>query len=230
VRPRPPTWPRSRSRSAFARYHLGMPSNPCSPGCICGRHRPAHNKGKKHPPGCGCNVHRREFQPCGTYAGYQQHHLRREPPCEPCIQAHREYKRQWQNAYQMGPEQRRRRLESFRKYRTGMTDDGFARLLVAQNGQCAICGTQNPGGQGTWHIDHDHACCPGARSCGECIRGLLCGSCNPALGLMHDDANRLQAAIRYLASGGIRGSAGISGRPRRHAIGGPRRSGTQPQS
>ncbi|MDQ3814659.1 MAG: endonuclease VII domain-containing protein [Armatimonadota bacterium] len=31
------------------------------------------------------------------------------------------------------------------------------------------------------------------------MRGLLCSSCNQALGLFEDNANLLRAAIRYLA-------------------------------
>lgn len=47
-------------------------------------------------------------------------------------------------------------------------------------------GCQNPGCPRTsdvLDIDHDHACCPDSSSvCGECIRGVLCRSCNLQLG------------------------------------------------
>jgi hypothetical protein len=31
-------------------------------------------------------------------------------------------------------------------------------------------------------VDHDHACCPGSRSCGRCIRGIIHHACNAMLG------------------------------------------------
>jgi len=37
------------------------------------------------------------------------------------------------------------------------------------------------------HIDHDHACCSGERSCGNCVRGALCGRHNTYLGHLERD-------------------------------------------
>jgi hypothetical protein len=31
-------------------------------------------------------------------------------------------------------------------------------------------------------IDHDHSCCSGRRSCGKCVRGIIYGKVNSALG------------------------------------------------
>jgi hypothetical protein len=41
-------------------------------------------------------------------------------------------------------------------------------------------------------------CCPGKKSCGKCIRGLLCARCNSAIGLFDEDPVTLHAAVEYL--------------------------------
>ncbi|MFI6337106.1 endonuclease domain-containing protein [Streptomyces sp. NPDC050535] len=58
-----------------------------------------------------------------------------------------------------------------------LTKEFVAQLLHFQRQSCAICRTADAGRK-AMHIDHDHACCPGRRSCGECVRGLICANCN----------------------------------------------------
>lgn len=77
----------------------------------------------------------------------------------------------------------------------GLTREAYEEMLAKQNGVCAICCTPSPF---TLQIDHDHTCCPKVYSCGRCIRGLLCISCNRALGLLKDDQMFLARAIAYL--------------------------------
>ena len=77
------------------------------------------------------------------------------------------------------------RKKSNRKYRIssyGLTQENFDRLLDAQQHTCGMCHEPFEEGQ-LIHVDHDHACCRAKnRSCGKCIRGLLCHTCNIALG------------------------------------------------
>jgi hypothetical protein len=73
-----------------------------------------------------------------------------------------------------------RRTHHLNRY--GLTREQFDQLLDEQGHACAMCLSSFEDGQKVC-IDHDHACCPdGKRSCGNCIRGLLCNDCNTALG------------------------------------------------
>jgi hypothetical protein len=65
------------------------------------------------------------------------------------------------------------------KYR--LRPDDLLNILESQDNSCALCDLEF-GESTVTHIDHDHACCPGPRSCGECVRGVLCARCNLALG------------------------------------------------
>jgi len=78
-----------------------------------------------------------------------------------------------------------------RRYLYGVTPEQYAALLARQEGRCAICQTDQPGGKGSWHVDHDHA--TGG------VRGLLCSQCNLMLGHARDDPARLRAALEYLS-------------------------------
>ena len=76
--------------------------------------------------------------------------------------------------------------------------DEYDALLEEQGGRCAIC--RREPGVASLAVYHDHACCPGkGKSCGKCIRGLLCEDCNRGIGMLNDDVQILGAAIRYLS-------------------------------
>jgi hypothetical protein len=63
-------------------------------------------------------------------------------------------------------------------------------LLDQQDGRCAICRCL-PGKERRLAVDHDHRCCPGKRSCGKCVRGLLCPRCNQGVGFFEAHRDRL---------------------------------------
>lgn len=67
---------------------------------------------------------------------------------------------------------------------------------------CWVCGrTHNYSRR--LHVEHDHKCCPSNKSCGECVRGIVCNKCNILIGKyeknqMRDDNPNKQKVINYL--------------------------------
>lgn len=81
----------------------------------------------------------------------------------------------------------------------GLAPGDYARLLEHQGGACFIC--QRRPGLKRLAVDHDHSCCAGPISCGQCVRGLLCRNCNrDVLGHLKDDPASLRRAIEYVES------------------------------
>lgn len=83
------------------------------------------------------------------------------------------------------------------RHRYGIEEADYQRMFQEQHGKCAICRTDKPtrtgkklltGDDHAFHVDHDHE--TGA------VRGLLCPSCNKALGLLGE--HNLSAAIEYI--------------------------------
>ena len=84
------------------------------------------------------------------------------------------------------------------KHRYNITPDQYFEMLDRQGGLCAVC-LEPPRAGRRLSVDHDHDCCPGkGRSCGECIRGLLCQNCNALLGMAAERIDILRSAIEYL--------------------------------
>jgi hypothetical protein len=95
------------------------------------------------------------------------------------IEREREAKRRWREE---NPEKRK---EAQRRYRKSnpwrlhhINRQIFTALLKSQGGKCAGCGRSMEDYGRVFDVDHDHTCCPKRFSCGKCIRGLVCRSCN----------------------------------------------------
>lgn len=110
--------------------------------------------------------------------------------------------KRWQqeNKERVNASQRRRRAERgdeykrkereghlLRKYGIRLRD--FETLIFAQMGLCAICGRNE---RQRLHVDHDHRT--------GVVRGLLCGKCNKAIGLLEEEPTILRSAENYLVT------------------------------
>lgn len=105
---------------------------------------------------------------------------------------------------------RRIAVRAYLKRFYNITPEQYDQLFEQQSGKCCVCPLslisqtdetreflgQPPNEVG--RVDHDHQCCPGPKSCGKCIRGLLCFDCNVLLGKAKDDTQILLNAVRYL--------------------------------
>jgi hypothetical protein len=115
------------------------------------------------------------------------------------MERQREYSRA--HPHRESPESRKKSNRKYRISSYGLTQEQFDLILAAQNCACAMCHQAFEEGQ-LIHVDHDHACCRVKnRSCGACVRGLLCHTCNIALGYIE---RRYAMARAYLDSPPVR--------------------------
>ena len=145
---------------------------------------------------------------CGVEKPLDQFPGRTNSYCKPCHNAYaREYRRKNPDVTQRAkakydasctPERRAARNRTSMLWRFNLTGERWDAIFDGQDHRCAICRTNVPSGHG-WHVDHDHACCPeNGRSCGKCVRAILCSECNTGLGKFRDNPAVLRAAADYL--------------------------------
>lgn len=82
----------------------------------------------------------------------------------------------------------------------------LSQLYIIWDFKCATCDDQS-----ILCVDHDRKCCKGAGSCGNCVRGVMCVSCNSAIGGFGEDLSVIESAIRYLARPPLKGFDEVSG-------------------
>ena len=87
------------------------------------------------------------------------------------------------------PDRRKRIMKNNNlKKNYGITLEQYNVLVIKQNNKCAICGSDNRGKD--LFVDHNHIT-------GK-IRGLLCSTCNFAIGLLKDDPILCDTMAAYL--------------------------------
>lgn len=88
--------------------------------------------------------------------------------------------------------------KSILRHTYGISLDEYNEILRSQNNLCAICGPKNK-----YYKDKKVLLCVDHCHKRNKVRGLLCHSCNRALGLLKDDIEVLNSAITYLKKHGI---------------------------
>ena len=87
------------------------------------------------------------------------------------------------------------------KNRFNITIEQFRGIIAKQGGKCGIplCPKRPKEGEiAFWHVDHDHDCCPGKKSCGNCVRGILCRTCNAGMGQFYHNTELMDDVVAYL--------------------------------
>lgn len=104
----------------------------------------------------------------------------------------------------------RRARDKQLEWRYGISFNRYVEMLYTeQDGRCALMGEEAPnivtmamsGGKDWWHVDHDHSCCPGGngqKTCGKCIRGIVCQRCNVWLLREGVSLEMIEKAVEYL--------------------------------
>lgn len=108
--------------------------------------------------------------------------------CKKCCY---EYKKEWVSANKDAISKNR----LWHRYR--LRPEAYDKLMKRQGGVCALCGGAFDGAP---HVDHGHSCCATYKSCGACVRGLLCQKCNINLS-GYEAIVKLNTVESYLSNG-----------------------------
>ena len=160
-------------------------------GCRCIRCRTAKAQGRELPPTCdhaGCDQLRLKWhRQCSEHlAPTQVRKVRSDAPCQLCGRNHgwyestltANYREEIQDLYRTtcggcrGPY-----VGAIKAHRL---DTATAMRLIT-NERCELCDKPfsiGPNGRKHAVVDHNHGHCDGTKSCGYCVRGIICQRCN----------------------------------------------------
>lgn len=126
-----------------------------------------------------------KFRLSQKFKKWQEEYLARPDVKEVMNARSLEWHRKPENVKKMAPAKWKSNLKT--KY--GITPEDYSRMMIAQDGVCAICRGVDVRGK-KLAVDHNHVT-------GQ-VRGLLCGSCNSAIGLLKENPDRIARALSYI--------------------------------
>jgi hypothetical protein len=171
-------------------------TKPCPPDCTCGKHnRPKVAPAKRRAQKTEAMRRWRAENPERDQAAWQRSHAQPR---------NRDRQREYERTVR----------SSLRRFlRHGLTPEQFMELVEEQQGCCYLCSKPlDLESQRKVHIDHDHSCCRGDRSCGLCVRGIACAGCNFGIGVFGDSPERLERAASALRAANARVAERLAGR------------------
>lgn len=142
---------------------------------------------------CGACKEEKSYSEFNKKAAYKDGYLNR---CRPCEKTARQ---SWTTpGYDYNIDRKNGLMKHYK-----MTLETYEEMFKAQEGLCAICKeperrTTAKGAVQMLAVDHDHSCCPGRSSCGECVKQLLCTRCNTTIGSANDNPALLRAMADYV--------------------------------
>lgn len=171
-------------------------SKPCQPGCNCGHHNRESIVDWSDPE--ARKKYQREYRAANRAELSERRRAKYAADPEPVRASMRA-------RYAADPERFREQQRQYKAkqppgvlrardqaWRYGLPPGEFERRLAEQDGCCYLCreplDLEKKRGI---HVDHDHGCCRGNRSCGKCVRGLACHACNTGIGAFGDDPERM---------------------------------------
>lgn len=177
----------------------------CQPGCACEKHnRPRmsldeQEESQRRRSRAYYEAHREEVlerqrqKRRDPVAGQDLRARERERIANLSAAEREERAQQNRDWYRQNPRSSAENARQHMRFRYGLSPEQRAQMLDDQDGRCYLCGEPLDLDQPRKvHVDHDHSCCRGGRSCGACIRGLACDPCNRGIGYFRDDTDRMR--------------------------------------
>ena len=123
-----------------------------------------------------------------SLVSFTKHKLSKDGLSSRCKKCSKEHQKKFRESNKELLKERTRGYNLKRKFK--LTVEEYDSMLLSQKGCCAICKSSECATGRRLSVDHCHTT--------GIIRGLLCQSCNTALGKLKDDINVLKEAVKYL--------------------------------